>query len=316
MAGHTTTPQVPGVGNSVAPQPAPNVPPATPEAEASLAQEWLGFLQNPQVQAGLIQFGINALQPAAPGRGTAAHLAAAVAGGGEAIGRVRAAETAESERGRKAGLEERRVGVKEEKLDVQREGFGVERDIAKADREAKKLLQEGKDVAAGDRLGKQLAAAAGLAKDEQAVSIFQIVTRGLFQAHAAELRLGLPGDKAKPPPTSQEINQFSTRVLRAIAGKPQIAEGEFTDAQVLAELSNRDLNGQAQLFAMLPKSQRDRVLLVWQKRQEEARGEDLQERAKAEQAEGEKKKAPKEKGRAPIGSGLGTTTGPVFGGGA
>lgn len=112
MAQHPTTPtvtrrqtgggditQAPGVGNFIQPQPTPNVPPANPQEEATLTQKWLEFIQNPQVQAGLLQFSINALQPAAPGRGTAAHLAAAVAGGGQAVGRVRAAEREEGKEG-------------------------------------------------------------------------------------------------------------------------------------------------------------------------------------------------------------------------
>ena len=74
MAQHPTT-SLPNVGDLV--NPSVVQPPAvnqTPEQEKKLTTKWLEFLGRPDVKAGLLQFGINALQPVAPGRGALAHL--------------------------------------------------------------------------------------------------------------------------------------------------------------------------------------------------------------------------------------------------
>ena len=101
----------PGVGNLVTPQAAPPTPPKTPQEEQTLTGKWMDFLTLPEVQAGMLQFTINAMQPAALGQSTAGHLASAFAGGGEAVGRVRGARSAKDKEAfrRRGVLEEEKI---------------------------------------------------------------------------------------------------------------------------------------------------------------------------------------------------------------
>lgn len=110
MAQHPATPAVtqrplgpsgpitgaPGVGAAARATQLQSRPPANPQEQEQLTSKWMEFLQRPDVIAGLFQFAINAAQPVAPGRSTLGHLGAAAAGGGEAVGRVRAAEREEA----------------------------------------------------------------------------------------------------------------------------------------------------------------------------------------------------------------------------
>ena len=95
-------------------------PDPSPEGVAARKQKWSEFFANPQVQAALLQFGVSALQPKAPGQSTAGALASAVGQGAEAATRVGTAQRTqeqqrlESEReGTRLGLEERRTTATE-----------------------------------------------------------------------------------------------------------------------------------------------------------------------------------------------------------
>lgn len=89
MPQHTQA-QAPPLGSLVNPSGAGAMtPPKTPEEKESLKSEILSFLGRPEVQAGLLQFAVGALQPLGPGDSPIGALARAGAGGLQAAGRVR-----------------------------------------------------------------------------------------------------------------------------------------------------------------------------------------------------------------------------------
>lgn len=65
--------------------------PVTDNIKSSVDQlttDWGNYLKDPRVQAGLMQFTINMMQPTAPGQTTAGKIGRSVGAGGEAIGRL------------------------------------------------------------------------------------------------------------------------------------------------------------------------------------------------------------------------------------
>lgn len=85
----------------------------TPVQQAEIENEWMNWFDQPEVKSGLLQFGIQALQPLPVGQTTGGALAGAVGAGMEARDRAVIGEVASEERERKAGLEERKVRAKE-----------------------------------------------------------------------------------------------------------------------------------------------------------------------------------------------------------
>lgn len=73
-------------------------PPASPTEYSTLQKSWTDYFANPQVQAGLMQFGVSLMTPMGHLQSGAGHVGAAMADAGGAIGRVGAAQTAEADR--------------------------------------------------------------------------------------------------------------------------------------------------------------------------------------------------------------------------
>ena len=118
---------------------------ASPEEE-SLFQEWMKTFQQPEVRAALAQFGIQALQPKAPGQSTVGHLASAAAAGGEAAGRVTAAETAAQTLAEKQRIERENIRVQDEATQARRDTSAAEitsrENIAAGDIASREALAE------------------------------------------------------------------------------------------------------------------------------------------------------------------------------
>ena len=218
---------VPGLGDLVAPGPAPAVVPQTPEEEEQLTSEWLDFLRNPEVQAGLLQFAINAMQPVAPGRGTAAHLGAAVASGGEAIGRVRAQRQESAEERRKAGLEERRVATGEEQVQVQREQAATAGATAEADRKSRELISQNKIEAAGRVLEEEVRVRLEISENTKDAGILGVASNMLIQRDKGILAALLPGDTPQGLSTTEELFELYKRLKRVAAGEEPFQEGDI-----------------------------------------------------------------------------------------
>lgn len=128
---------------------------APPKDEADFQQRvagWMSFLQHPEVQAGLMQFGINATQPMAPGQTNLGHFTAAVGAGLNAAGRVEqqgfereqlAVKTQQEEK--KIANDQRRTDIAGEQVGVQREGNQIQREqlgAQTADNAANRKLKE------------------------------------------------------------------------------------------------------------------------------------------------------------------------------
>lgn len=238
----------PGVGN-----PTPNVgasisqraptlaPPANTQEQQQLTSKWTDFLQRPDVMAGLFQFAINAAQPVAPGRSTLGHLGAAVAGGGAAIGRVRAGQRERKEEARKAGLEERRVRVTEEGPKISREAIASTQGTARIDREARRLAEAGRIDAAMQRVDKQLKVQLNIAADSREAGLLSSIITSEFSAWRAIVAdpARLPGDPIPPPPTSASI-QARFKTLRSVLAGEASTEELVSDTDILAGLRSTD----------------------------------------------------------------------------
>ena len=98
------------------------------QKKKELQSKWEAFFQRPEVAAGALQFGVNMLQPLAPGQTFAGQLGQSLGAGAQAAGRVQQRARTEEVQDRELGLQERRVAAEEEGVVVQREGFEVQRE--------------------------------------------------------------------------------------------------------------------------------------------------------------------------------------------
>ena len=226
--------QHPEVGNLVRPAPATATgPPQSPQEQEKLTSDWLEFLQRPEVIAGLLQFGIDALQPAAPGRGTLAQIGAAVAGGGEAVGRVRAGRRERAEERRKAGLEERRVEVKEEGPKVAREEIVSREVTAKADRKARALISQNKIEAAGKVLEEDVRVRLEISENTQESAILNVASNMLIQRDKGILAGTLVGEAPQGLSTTGDLFELYKRLKRVAGGEEPFQEGDIPDEDMV-----------------------------------------------------------------------------------
>lgn len=86
------------------------LPAATPREYEERVQGWRAWLARPEIQAGLFQFGTSMLQGR---RGLVQNVGRSLEQASGAVGRYQASETAELERQRRAGIEEREAQVRE-----------------------------------------------------------------------------------------------------------------------------------------------------------------------------------------------------------
>lgn len=109
----------------------------SPEGVAVRKQKWSEFFANPQVQAALLQFGVSALQPRAPGQSTGGAIASAVGQGAQAATRVGAAETARTQQALKTEQEATRIGLEERRTAAgERTAAAGERRVGIAEQQA------------------------------------------------------------------------------------------------------------------------------------------------------------------------------------
>lgn len=107
-----------------------------------IKQSWLEYFNRPEVQAGLLQFGAQALQPVPIGQTTAGHFGQALTSGMQAAGRI---ASQEDERKRAAAQEakleaeaaraEAQAAQEGERATLAREGMQVDRERLQADKD-------------------------------------------------------------------------------------------------------------------------------------------------------------------------------------
>ena len=88
----------------------------------------LSFIQRPEVQAGLMQFGISALQPIQPGQTSGGAIANAIGEGFNASGRVKTQEAATAQQALENQQKEAETAIRREQVDVNREGNTIARE--------------------------------------------------------------------------------------------------------------------------------------------------------------------------------------------
>jgi hypothetical protein len=96
-------------------------PPSSPEEHDLLRGEWMNFFARPEVQAGLLQFGIGMLQPIGWGQSQTGNVGLALGDAAGAVGRVNEQRLADRDFAQKQAneeteqdLENRRVGAVEQ----------------------------------------------------------------------------------------------------------------------------------------------------------------------------------------------------------
>lgn len=139
----TALPEVPNgpprLGNLVQGQQSPTgpfeqgEPPKTPQELEQRTGEIEGFLQRPEVIAGLMQFSINALQPRGFGQNQIGAVASAIGAGGEAVNRQltqqenqEQLETEQAQRERDIAVRERGAAVQERHAAVAEAGLPLQ----------------------------------------------------------------------------------------------------------------------------------------------------------------------------------------------
>lgn len=121
----TTSPPV-SVGGAMEPKP---LPPATPREFQERVNGWRDYLSRPDVKAALLQFGASMLQGH---RGFLGNVGHSIEAAGGAVNRYTASQTAEQERLRKAGLEERQAVVQERRAGAAERQAGASEKSAEA----------------------------------------------------------------------------------------------------------------------------------------------------------------------------------------
>lgn len=143
------TPAAPNIGGAVNPTAPVLTPPATPEAKEELKTKWQEVLARPETTAALAQFGIQALQPKAPGQTTLSHLATAFGAGGEAAGRVSATRAAGEKLAEEQEIAREGVAVKREDISA-RTGI-AERRISSAEELSKARIESAEELSVAER---------------------------------------------------------------------------------------------------------------------------------------------------------------------
>lgn len=80
-----------------------------PEQGSDLTAQWDAYLREPSVQAGLLQFGLSALQPLGYGQSQMGHIAQSIGSGFEASDRAKVGRSAEATQKRKLDLDEEQI---------------------------------------------------------------------------------------------------------------------------------------------------------------------------------------------------------------
>ena len=250
------------MGSLVAPAPASATgPPQTPQVQEKLTSDWLEFLRRPDVQAGLLQFAINAMQPVAPGRGTAAHIGAAVAGGGEAVGRVRAGRRERAEETRKAGLEERRVATGEEQVQVRREQVVTTETTATADRKSRELISQNKIEAAGKVLEEELRIRLEISENTQDSAILNVASNMLIQRDRDISAGTLVGEQPQGLSTTGDLFELYKRLKRVAGGEEPFQEGDISDEDMVRLFlgTSEEQAAAERAITRLPPAQQERI---------------------------------------------------------
>lgn len=110
-------------------------PTAAPEAGGDLVGQWNQFLSDPRGRGMLLQLGLGLSQPLSTGQSSMGHVAQAIGGVGEMVGRNDAFEQKE------AALASRE-GLAAERLRLSEEGLGLRRELGEQNLEVRRGLSD------------------------------------------------------------------------------------------------------------------------------------------------------------------------------
>ena len=252
----------PSIGNTAQPQATKPTPPTTPQAHQQLTSQWLQFLSKPEVQAGLIQFGINALQPVPSGGTALGQIGRAIGAGGEAAGRVRNARKSEAENARQAGLAERKAKVAEEKLKVTREGIQATGKIASERNAAALQQQTQRDEAAGERLHNKLTVDLKLAKNSEDATLLKTIIDNANKNVQALNSTRMPGDPAQPAVTAADVLPQYFAIKQGMQGNGSLPSNLIDENVIVKSLVSNNAQERAQgeaLLSRLSPAQRESI---------------------------------------------------------
>lgn len=88
------------------------------QVQPSVVDQWGMALQDPNIRTGLMQFGLQLMQPMGFGQTASGHLGQALGAGGEAVNRAQTQERAEREQASKAELREAQASTAEQRATI------------------------------------------------------------------------------------------------------------------------------------------------------------------------------------------------------
>lgn len=225
--------------------------------------KWLEFFQTPQVQAALLQFGVSALQPRAPGQSTAGALASAVGEGAEAAGRVTAGQQARTQQAATLGLQERRVGAVETQAATGQEQLRLSQQrITNQAGQFTRTLEQQLGIARGSALSK-MATSLMTEEMERADLAGEAPNFAGIAQQVVAMQRALEGGEAAPvaafDPSTLTSEDIKGSFDRAIAAgqtseqvKKRMIEGGITQGQLDAALATGEAGEKAEELPSVP----------------------------------------------------------------
>lgn len=244
-------------------------PPKTPEEHSQLEGGWKQYLQNPAIQAALLQFSIQMMQPRVPGQSTIGQIGQAVGKGGEAAGRTIQNQETQQARQDKLDLERRDAASREKQVEVQgRQADATMAGVqAQRDATAAHTKESAAEIASRELISKNGIAAQMAQIQAQLTSNERVTDRQLLanlisaesQRYSAEEKAYEEGKLMDPtlkpptPPTQASILSQYQVYSGALSNKGRLPPGNsiLTVPDVLAKLNNPDPNEQAKGRAAL-----------------------------------------------------------------
>ena len=146
------SPATPQLGTAVPPT---TQPPATPQQQEAIKNQWLELFERPETKAALLQFGVNLLQPRQPGDTAMGQVGRAFGAAGGAVRRVQETRKGAAVTKEKQEVEREKVAVGRERITSAEEIAGRRiisaEELSKAGIEADVELQEQAGAAASKR---------------------------------------------------------------------------------------------------------------------------------------------------------------------
>ena len=179
-------------------------PNATPEEKMAYEAGWTDYLSRPEVRAGLLQFGLQAMQPVPIQQSGGGALANAIGSGAQAYDRNVIAQGESAQQDVKNALAQDELGVRNRQVDVSAEGNQLQYNLGMAGLKSKEDIAN-KALAGKQRVAEIMADSRESAATKAAVAQFSIynpdATREQVEQFKAEVGAREAGAGAGPATT-------------------------------------------------------------------------------------------------------------------